>query len=165
MLPKGFHKAKYHVFDVALAHPLLNKVKKMHLWCRKASLRFIVYALESVMENAMTKTHIAVTSWYQACETCEPKCQHSFWTLSHLQLAPNCFLNLFWSNWSFHLDPHSIFWYPSPFPVLFWKAQPGRASNPILSLPKPDISCQSKLIFGRPPPRKGNRGVVAVWWR
>ena len=36
----------------------------------------------------------------------------------------------------------------------------GRASNPLLNLPKPDISCESKLIFGRPP--KGNRGVVAV---
>ena len=105
----------------------------MHLWCRRAFFRFIVDALESVMENAMTL--IAVTSWYQACEAYEPKCPHSFWRLSQLRLAPNCFLNLFWSNWSFHLDPYSIFWYPSPCPVLFWKAQPGRASNPLLNLP------------------------------
>ena len=54
---------------------------------------------------------------------------------------------------------------PSPFPSTILKGSAWRASNPILNLPKPDISCESKLIFERPPPRKGNRGFVAVWWR
>ena len=145
--------------------PFWTRSKNLHLWCGKAFLRFIIDAPDSVMENCYDKNSHCCNFLISSLWDLWTKVSIIVLEIVSFSSGSKLFLESLLIKLVESFRSSFYILIPFSLPSTILKGSAWRASNPILNLPKPDISCESKLIFERPPPRKGNRGFVAVWWR